>query len=180
MRRFIALVMALIFTLSAIPAQAYSLDAADVDGDGEVTILDATAIQRYLAGMDADQKPINSYESLELNVRYLLEHEEVSLDEEYVIYDTGELTPEILENRTSRDVLIIERVIWQIVDGTTFDVKILNTNEAKNYTFYRYTYLPVTEGTILVSYLIYNPLTDRVDDIANRYDFILDTRYEKH
>lgn len=179
MRRFFALVMALIFTLSAVPAQAFSLDAADVDGDGEVTILDATSIQRLLVGLEPDYVPINSYDSLELNVELLLAHEEVSIDEDYAIYDTDELTADILEHRTESDVLIIERVIGQVTDGKTLDGKVLNTeDDYYNYISYRYTYLPITEGTVLISYFIYNPMTDYVDDIVNRYDFILDRRYE--
>ena len=180
MRRLLALVMALLLTISTTPTQAFSLDAADVDGDGEVSILDATAIQRYLAGFDdSEQMPINSYETLEMNVRYFFEHEEVSVGEDYQIYDTDELTADILEHRTEHDVLIIERIIGQVTNGESFDGRILNTKEPYyNYISYRYAGMPIQEGTVLITYFIYNPNTDGVDDIVNRYDFVLDRRYE--
>ena len=175
MRRFAALVAVLVFAFASIPVQAFSLDAADVNGDGEVTVLDATEIQRHLAGISTNQQPINSYEALELNVKYLLEHEEVSVGEEYEIYDAADLTADILEHRTEHNTLIVERVIGQVTDAGTGDGKVWGTDE---YIRYLNVDAPIANGTVLISYFIYNPMSNGVDDIANRYDFILDRRYE--
>ena len=43
-----------------IPGAVINEAAADVDGDGEVTIIDVTFIQRYLASMPV-AFPINEY-----------------------------------------------------------------------------------------------------------------------
>lgn len=97
-----------------------------------------------------------------------------------LIYDTDELTAEILENRTQQDSIIIERVIGMVTnreqDG---DGIVLNTTDAEhNYISYRSVDFETCEGTIILTYFVYNPGTDYVDDIMERYDFVLDREYE--
>ena len=44
---------------------------------------------------------------------------------------------------------------------------------------YRFMDNTIAEGTIMLTYLIYDPNNNAPDDIANRYDFVLDRRYER-
>ena len=97
-----------------------------------------------------------------------------------LIYDTDELTAEILENRTKQDSIIIERVIGMVTnreqDG---DGIVLNTSDTVyNYISYRSVDFETCDGTIILTYFVYNPGTDYVDDIMERYDFVLDREYE--
>ena len=52
MKRVIAVLVCLMFMVSIIPADAASV-CGDTDGDGIITIIDATYIQRFLAGWRA-------------------------------------------------------------------------------------------------------------------------------
>ena len=59
------------------------------------------------------------------------------------------------------------------------DGRILNTdNERYNYISYNGCDLEYTTGTIIVTYLMYNPNTNYEDDIIERYDYILDKNFE--
>ena len=159
----------------------------DIDGDGEVTIVDATSIQRWLVRLPVDssigepiQQDFNNYEPIELNFIPVLEREEVSIGEDYHIYNTDELTPDILENRADGNVLIVERVFAQITDerpdiSDGADGVIIGTDEPIVYRFMDNT---VSEGTIMLTYLIYNPNNNSPDDVVNRYDFVLDRQFE--
>lgn len=188
-RRIIALmVLCVMLFVAAIPANAVITEVphvvGDADLDGMVTIMDATKIQKWLADLDDNSavgqpclSDINSYEGIELNFEVDLVNEEVSEGETYRIYDPDELTEEILCTRAESDVLIVERVIGQVTSG--YDGKVLNTSDTYyNYISYKYSFLPIRDGTILVSYFIYNPMTNGEDDIVNRYDYILDRSFE--
>lgn len=189
-RFIIALVLCFSVFICAIPVSASVAEVpvphqivGDVDNDGEVSITDCTKIQRWLAEMPVDapigEPEINDYTPIELNFIPVLEREEAG-DDPYVIYSTEELTDEILCNRMESGVLVFERVIAQITDERPdirdgADGVILGTNDPITYRFLDY---PVYEGTIMLTYLCYSPLTNAPDDVYNRYDFILDRRYE--
>lgn len=100
--------------------------------------------------------------------------------EHMLIYDTDELTAEILENRTQQDSIIIERVIGMVTNREqNGDGIVLNTSDTEyNYISYRSVDFETCDGTIILTYFIYNPGTDYVDDIMERYDFLLDREYE--
>lgn len=98
----------------------------------------------------------------------------------FAVYGTDELMAEILEHRTEGDEIIIERCIG-IVTNTdrAGDGKILNTNDDYyNYISYSGVDFETHDGTIILSYFIYNPGTDYTDDIMERYDFVLSREYE--
>ena len=59
MKRWLSILSAVL--LAWLQVAAFNEKAADVDGEGEVTIFDAAAIQRWLAGISAPEginKPI--------------------------------------------------------------------------------------------------------------------------
>lgn len=96
-----------------------------------------------------------------------------------LIYDMDDLTADILENRIQSDSIIIERCIGIVTNKEQAgDGIILNTAAEYNYISYRNVDFEIYSGTIILTYFIYNPGTDYVDDIMERYDFVLDREYE--
>lgn len=97
---------------------------------------------------------------------------------EYKIYDASELSAEILENR--KGTVIVERCIGFVTDKTTGDGKVLNAYD-KNYDYISYrsvTDQKYYDGTVFISYMIYNPENNYIDDITERYDFVLCREWE--
>ena len=96
------------------------------------------------------------------------------------IYDTKTLTAEMLTNRINLQRAIVERVIGIVTNKERKgDGRILNTDsEQYNYISYNGCDLEYTTGTIIVTYLMYNPNTNYEDDIIERYDYILDKKFE--
>lgn len=178
----VALAVCLAICFCVYPCHASSINNYDVDGDGKVTINDATAIQKYLAEYECENVEIElndtaSYLPKEIEfIPYLL-REEVSEGEGYVIIDSSMLTADILEHRTEHDVLIVERVVGYVTDRDS-NGKVLNSNGEFNYISYKYVREPITVGTVVLTYLIYNPNNNYVDDIVNRFDFIIDRTFE--
>ena len=120
---------------------------------------------------------LNSYEPIELNFVRVLEYEELDTDYTYEIYDIDDLTSEILCNRAGTNVLVVGRVIGRVTDG--YHGQIINIGEGVyNYISYKWSDLDITEGTIILSYMIYNPNNNYEDDIINRYDYVLDRKFE--
>lgn len=96
--------------------------------------------------------------------------------ENIVVYDASELTTEILENR--RGTMVVERCIGMVTDAENGDGVILNAyDEEYNYIGYRGIYWPLNKGTVVLSYMVYNPNNEYIDDIVERYDFILDIEW---
>lgn len=114
---------------------------------------------------------INDYHALELNF---------TLDmEDYKIYEPDDLTAEILESRMNGDKVIIERVIGKVTDKRSGAGKIINTSDTYyNYISYSNVDFHIEDGTIILTYLIYNPESNAVDDIVDRFDFVLDREWE--
>lgn len=123
-------------------------------------------------------KIVNSYEELEKDFISFCENNYDSMS----IYDTDELFSdvEILENRIENDSVIVERVVGMVTNrNREGDGIILNTSDTNyNYISYRSVDFEIHNGTIILTYLIYNPNTNYVDDIIERYDYILDREYE--
>lgn len=88
-------------------------------------------------------------------------------DAEILIIDSADLTGEMLENRNVK--IIIEKVIGEVLDEEG-NGKILNNN---NY-YINYKHIKgIKPGSIVLSYMIYDPDTNYIDDIKDRYDYIL-------
>lgn len=95
------------------------------------------------------------------------------------VYDAGELTEEVLENRIG--TLIIERCIGIVTDKENGDGQILNYDNDRYYIAYRNDTceeLNLRNGTVLASYMVYNPSNNYIDDIMERYDFVVCREYE--
>ena len=97
-----------------------------------------------------------------------------------LILDTEDMTMDILENRKDNGVLVIERVVGMVTNKEKVgDGIILNTSDKDhNYISYRSVDFETSNGIIILSYLIYNPNTNHIDDVIKRYDFVLDREYE--
>lgn len=84
------------------------------------------------------------------------------------MYDTANLDAETLENRNG--TLIIERCIGKCADeygnGYVLDLpdEYISYRNVEN----------VNPGDVVLTYFIYNPDTNYVDDIMYRYDYVLD------
>lgn len=101
-----------------------------------------------------------------------------SMPYEYKLYDASELSAEILENRNG--MVIVERCIGFVTNKTTGDGKVLNPyNKDADYIAYRsVTDQKYYDGTVFISYMIYNPENNYIDDITERYDFVLCREWE--
>lgn len=94
------------------------------------------------------------------------------------VYDSNELTEKILLNR--KGTLIIERCIGVVTDANNGDGRVLNAqNRDFNYISYRNCDQDYTNGTVLVTFLVYNPMTEYTDDIIDRYDYVITREYER-
>lgn len=95
------------------------------------------------------------------------------------IYPTDELTNETLENRTNLDGVVVEKMIGMVAKGNNGDGIILNTKDTKhNYISYNNMDFETHEGTIILTYYVYNPETNYLDDVLERYDFVLNIEHE--
>ena len=96
---------------------------------------------------------------------------------EYELYDASELFAEVLETRNG--LVIVERCIGFVTNKETGDGRVLNAlDENYNYISYRSVTEDYCDGTVFVSYMIYNPENNYVDDIIERYDFVLSREWE--
>lgn len=95
----------------------------------------------------------------------------------YKIYDSSELTEEILGNRIGET--IIERC-FSLITTEAGDGRILNCADPEfAYISYRnYTDDEIRVGTVMLSFMIYDPGNNYTDDIIERYDFVLTRDYE--
>lgn len=132
--------------------------------------------EKFTYTINGEQQKITPYYPIEDN--YVMNMVEVGYSN-FHIYDSHNVTGGMLANRTKSEKIIIERVIAIITNrNREGDAKVLNTNGDYNYISYYGTDLDYTTGTIMITYLMYNPKTDYEDDIIERYDFVLDRNYE--
>lgn len=97
-------------------------------------------------------------------------------DIQIIKYDSGDLTAEILENRNGK--VIVERCVGIVTDSETGDGMILNTDPDHYYISYAGVD-GVTDGTVIVSYMVYSTKNNSIDDIEERYDYIASREYEQ-
>lgn len=94
----------------------------------------------------------------------------------YRLYDSSELTGEMLENRNG-DV-IVERCIGIVENKETGDGRLLNYPDP-DYYYISYSRMDeVRDGTIVLSYMVYDPDNNYTDGIMERYDFVLSRELE--
>lgn len=91
------------------------------------------------------------------------------------IYDTPELMgSDILSNRNGK--LIIEQCVGIVTNKETGDGKILGLEENDYICYSRVK--GIRDGSIVLTYFIYNPETNYIDDIIYRYDCVIDHSHE--
>ena len=111
----------------------------------------------------------SDYESIESALVDLLD---AAGNKEIVVYDSSELSAEILENRLGQTV--VERCIGIVKDVNTGDGILLNTEDPNfNFISYRGVYRPISNGSVILSYMVYSSHNNSVDDIVERYDFVI-------
>ena len=132
--------------------------------------------EKFTYTINGEQQKITPYYPIEDN--YVMNIVEVGYSN-FHIYDSHNVTGGMLANRTKSEKIIIERVIAIITNrNREGDAKVLNTNGDYNYISYYGTDLDYTTGTVMITYLMYNPETDYGDDIIERYDYVLDRNFE--
>lgn len=121
-------------------------------------------------------KPVNNYYGIEDS--FVLELHDMGYNN-IDIYDTEDITESLLLSRTESDRVIVERCIGMVTNAEQQgDGVVLNAPDDHNYISYRNVDFKTCDGTIILTYLIYNPDTTYTDDIIERYDFCLDREYE--
>lgn len=83
------------------------------------------------------------------------------------VYDSSELTEDILANRQGK--LIIEKCIGTVTDDEK-NGAIQNTDS--DYNYISYADVDCTKGDSVITYLIYNPETNYTDDVIERFDYV--------
>lgn len=95
------------------------------------------------------------------------------------IYDTSELTPQVMANRKGK--IVVEKIIGKVTSHK-LDGEILNcdtdnggyTNkDGGNYISYERVD-GAKEGDKILTYYIYSPFSNEQDDVLTRLDFIID------
>lgn len=133
------------------------------------------------AGYDTsstDNGPIhwNEIDYLETEELFLMDMEEQGLTD-YVLRDSSEVTAEVIESRMG--TTLIERCIGVVTNAQTGDGKILNaSSEDFDYISYRGVDQDCSDGTVFLTYLVYSPDNNLIDDIVARYDFVISRAWE--
>ena len=123
-------------------------------------------------GYHADHNPIEPANKTENCSQIQFYDDMIFSFDEVKIYDSSELTEEILTNRNGK--IIIEKVIGKVtiykLDGTI-------VNASTDYgTYISYKRVDrAKENDIIVTYFIYSPFSNAEDDVLTRLDFIIDT-----
>lgn len=92
------------------------------------------------------------------------------------VFATDDLTAEILQNRVGCGYVVVEKVIGICTNGKG-DGKILNTKKSGYINYHRThdysTGKRVKKGDVVLTYLIYNPNSNLIDDVVERIDYII-------
>ena len=79
------------------------------------------------------------------------------------VYDSSELTEDILANRQGK--LIIEKCVGKVTDDE-------KNGSLEDGSYISYENVDCIKGNTIVTYLIYNPNTNYTDDVIDRIDFV--------
>lgn len=173
MKKIIVFILSLVIVLSA---TACSTAPAE-ENQNTSEIIGTTSFYGMQFEINGTIQTINDYSGIEDS--FVLEMHDKGYNN-IDIYDTKDITENLLESRTESDRLIVERAIGIVTNRERQgDGKILNTDDDYyNYISYRNVDFNTCDGTIVLTYLIYNPDTSYTDDIIERYDFCLDRNFE--
>ena len=125
-------------------------------------------------GYHAHDIPVNQTENKQVNQCSQVQFYDSMIQNANTIeiYDTSEMTEEILTNRNGK--IIVEKIIGEVTNYK-LDGKILNCNDNnKGYINYERVNR-AKEGDKILTYYIYNPFTKAQGDVLTRLDFIIDS-----
>lgn len=124
---------------------------------------------------EPEQKPITGESTLSNHSMYSF-YKDIAYNLDTVqIVDSENLTEEMLLNRSKDGTIIIERVIGIVLDSD-LNGEIINTDDGY---YINYSHIKdIKEGDIILSYFVYNPDTNYIDDILYRFDYVLDSTME--
>lgn len=163
MKKFLLLLMTLLLLLTV--CGCTSTTPAEVDTPPDETGITLEKCLKY-----------GDYQWVEIEDLFV-EDVLAKIPHEYELYDASKLFAEVLENRNG--LVIVERCIGFVTNKETGDGRVLNAlDENYNYISYRSVTEDYCDGTFFVSYMIYNPDNNYVDDIIERYDFVLSREWE--
>ena len=83
------------------------------------------------------------------------------------IYNSSDLTEDILANRQGK--IIIEKCVGTVTDDEKNGAI---QNADSDYNYISYADVDCIKGDTVITYLIYNPNTNYIDDVVERFDFI--------
>lgn len=83
------------------------------------------------------------------------------------LYDSSELTEDILANRQGK--LIIEKCIGTVTDDEKNGII---QNADSDYNYISYADVDCEKGDTITTYLIYNPKSNYTDDVIERFDYV--------
>ena len=170
MKKIIALLITITSMLTYASCKGNNDHTTEMDTTATTEIITTTVPSTQMYRINGKLKPVNSYTALEREfISTLPEKGYIST----AIFDASELTTEMLESRTP-EVIIIERCISIVTNANEEgDGKVLNYDGG----YYIKHDKGIEDGTIMLTYFVYNPNTQYYDDIIERYDFVLDTEY---
>ena len=79
------------------------------------------------------------------------------------VYDSSDLTEDILANRQGK--LIIEKCVGTVTDDE-------KNGSLEDGSYISYVNINCAKGDTVTTYLIYNPNTNYIDDVVDRFDFV--------
>ena len=79
------------------------------------------------------------------------------------LYDSSELTEDILANRQGK--LIIEKCVGTVIDDE-------KNGSLEDGSYISYADVDCAKGDTITTYLIYNPETNYTDDVIKRFDYV--------
>lgn len=83
------------------------------------------------------------------------------------VYDSSDLTEDILANRQGK--LIIEKCVGTVTDDEKNGII---QNADSDYNYISYADVDCAKGDTITTYLIYNPKTNYIDDVIERFDYV--------
>ena len=185
MKSIIAALLVLIFGATENPA--YIEQNTDAAENRQVAIQQTELERQYQSEhqlglayeMNGKIVPVKDYTEIEENFKVQLAELGYS---NFKIVDASEVTYDMLWNRMETGQTIVERIIGFCTNyPEKYDGHVMNMNDSDGggyYLSYKGTDLELIDGTIVITYCVYNPATNYEDDIIERYDFVLDREHE--
>ena len=177
MKRLLTLFLATSFLMVSMSGCAESTPEQEPKSEAPVDIVEyiSSSVEANVFEINGIKRDIGDY--LETEELFLMELEENGLTN-YELYDASELSLETLENRNGKT--IIERCIGVVTNGNTGVGEMLNFDSKYGGYYISYSCIldEVRTGTVVLSYMIYDPSTNFSDDIMERHDFVICREYE--